>query len=184
MNMPELRCFLCLDDGRVLKLQPGDPQLQTVRSETARYIAVDVVPPRLQYQWISLFVSTVEDETLRARLEACINGKGAFRRFKDVLLTLPETRQSWFDYRDAQMRQYVVDWVRDHRIHPLNAAPWDEGPKSASEEAVASVDEIRDVLLQWSQQNDPATVFKPEALSTLATQLSHLFTHEEDPESS
>lgn len=127
MNMPEVRCFLAVEDGRVLKLPPGDPALATVRADPQRYIAIDAIPSRIQYQWLDEFIKSIEEESIRARMEAAINGKGAFRRFKDILLTLPDERRRWFEYRDQMMRQRIVDWVREQGITPLNEAPWVSG---------------------------------------------------------
>jgi len=39
------------------------------------------------------FIATVEDDHLAELLEVAINGKGAFRRFKDVLLKLPQGKR-------------------------------------------------------------------------------------------
>ena len=127
MNMPEVRCFLSMEDGRVLKLPPGDPALATVRADPQRYMAIDAIPSRIQYQWLDEFIKAIEDENIRARMEAAINGKGAFRRFKDILLTLPDERRRWFEYRDQMMRQRILDWVREQSILALNEAPWANG---------------------------------------------------------
>ena len=124
MNMPEVRCFLCIDDGRVLKLPPGDALLATVRSEPHRFLLVDAIPSRIQYQWLDDFIKAIEDEPIKTRMEAAINGKGAFRRFKDILLTMPDERRRWFEYRDQMMRQRIVDWVREQAIIPANPPPW------------------------------------------------------------
>ena len=124
MNMPEVRCFLCLEDGRVLKLPPGDALLATVRSEPHRFVLIDAIPSRIQYQWLDDFIKVIEDEPIKGRMEAAINGKGAFRRFKDILLTLPDERRRWFEYRDQMMRQRIVDWVREQAISPVNPPPW------------------------------------------------------------
>ncbi len=124
MNMPEVRCFLSVEDGRVLKLPPGDPALATVRADPQRYVAVDAIPSRIQYQWLDEFIKSIEDGETKRRMEAAINGKGAFRRFKDILLTLPDERRRWFEYRDQMMRQRIIDWVREQGITPLNEAPW------------------------------------------------------------
>lgn len=127
MNMPEVRCFLSVEDGRVLKLPPGDPALATVRTDPQRFLAIDAIPSRIQYQWLAEFILSVTDETSRGRMEAAINGKGAFRRFKDILLTMPEERRRWFEYRDQMMRQRIVEWVQEQGVTPLNPAPWTTG---------------------------------------------------------
>jgi hypothetical protein len=144
MNMPEVRCFLAVEDGRVLKLPPGDPSLATVRGDPQRYMAIDAIPSRIQYQWLDEFIKAIEDEPVRERMEAAINGKGAFRRFKDILLTLPDERRRWFEYRDQMMRQRIVDWVREQGIVPLNEAPWaidgQLGPNSSALGIIPSSD--------------------------------------------
>lgn len=138
MNMPEVRCFLSVEDGRVLKLPPGDPTLSTVRADPQHYMAVDAIPSRIQYQWLDEFIKSIEDEDIRGRMEAAINGKGAFRRFKDILLTLPDERRRWFEYRDQMMRQRIIEWVREQGVVPLNEAPWTlgEGSSEAAEMAL------------------------------------------------
>jgi hypothetical protein len=131
MNMPEVRCFLSLDDGRVLKVPPGDPRLAEVRGEPQRYAPVEAIPSRIQYQWLDDFIRSVETPDVRARMEAAINGKGAFRRFKDILLTLPEERRRWFEYRDIKMRERIVEWVAEHGVRATNEAPWQAEDKAA-----------------------------------------------------
>jgi hypothetical protein len=124
MNMPEVRCFLSMEDGRVLKLPPGDAALATVRADPQRYVPIEAIPSRIQYQWLDEFIRSIEEGDVRTRMEAAINGKGAFRRFKDILLTLPDERRRWFEYRDQMMRHRIVEWIREQGITPLNEAPW------------------------------------------------------------
>ena len=127
MNMPEVRCFLSLEDGRVLKLPPGDTALATVRGDPQRYVPVEAIPSRIQYQWLDEFIHSIEEGETRTRMEAAINGKGAFRRFKDILLTLPDERRRWFEYRDQMMRHRIVEWIREQGVAPMNEAPWAPG---------------------------------------------------------
>ncbi len=59
------------------------------------------------------FIATVEDEHLAQLLEVAINGKGAFRRFKDVLLNYPEEKERWFEFKDDRMRERALEWLDD-----------------------------------------------------------------------
>jgi len=59
------------------------------------------------------FIATVTDKNLQEKLEIAISGKGAFRRFKAVLISYPEERQRWFDFHEKAMREYVNEWVED-----------------------------------------------------------------------
>jgi hypothetical protein len=158
MNMPEVRCFLSIEDGRVLKLPPGDPTLSTVRADPQRYIAVDAIPSRIQYQWLDEFIKSIEEENVRGRMEAAINGKGAFRRFKDILLTLPDERRRWFEYRDQMMRQRIIEWVREQGVTPLNEAPWTLG--EGSSEAAEMAQEARHSV-NYRPSNSAAPTMPP-----------------------
>ena len=55
------------------------------------------------------FIATVEDEHLAELLEVAIDGKGAFRRFKDVLAHYPEERERWFRFKDTRMEQRALE---------------------------------------------------------------------------
>jgi hypothetical protein len=49
-------------------------------------------------------------------LSVAIRGKGAFRRFKDVLLDYPEARERWFAFKNEQMRQRALSWLASEDI--------------------------------------------------------------------
>ena len=38
-------------------------------------------------------------------LEVAVNGKGAFRHFKDVLLNYPEEEERWFQIKDGRLEK-------------------------------------------------------------------------------
>jgi len=59
------------------------------------------------------FIATVKDKRLVELLEVAINGKGAFRRFKDVLLNYPEERERWFQFRDDRVQEKALEWLGD-----------------------------------------------------------------------
>jgi len=59
------------------------------------------------------FIATVENEHLASLLEVAIDGKGAFRRFKDVLAGYPEERERLFQFKDERMEQRALEWLED-----------------------------------------------------------------------
>ena len=183
MNMPEVKCFLSLDDGKVLKLPPGDTKLAEVRAEPNRFASVDAIPSRIQYQWLDEFIKEIEDEPLRARMEAAINGKGAFRRFKDILLTLPDERRRWFEFRDVMMRKRIVDWVREVGIEPANEPAWTtekepgtngDGAPPKPPNTTQDTEELRDFLIDWVEKKG-GDAMTPLSLEQLAQAISYSF---------
>jgi len=179
MNMPEVRCYLCLETGKVMKLPPGDQGHATIQSEPTRYAAVEAIPSRIQYQWLDEFIKSIEDDTVRARMEAAINGKGAFRRFKDILLTLPEERRRWFEYRDVAMRTRISDWVREQGVEPINEPPWtEEGREQARldpDNDTNTLDGLRDYLIAWADGRNPEEALTPLSLESLAQSIGEQF---------
>ncbi len=63
------------------------------------------------YGDMQVFIQTVEDEDLREKLRIAIDGKGAFRRFKNVLVKYPEQRERWFEFKEERTKERVVDWL-------------------------------------------------------------------------
>ena len=79
-------------------------------------IAIEPIPSREAYEDMENFISSVRDPRARDLLERAIAGRGAFRRFKDTLLDLPELRQAWFAFHDARMGRRVIEWLVDQGL--------------------------------------------------------------------
>jgi len=62
-------------------------------SEPERYLSIPTESSREGYRDMVAFTESLEDENLKEKLWIALNGKGAFRRFKDVLLSYPEKRE-------------------------------------------------------------------------------------------
>ena len=93
-------------------------------SNPERYLRIDPTSSREQYRWMERFVSSVSDQPLRERLLIAIDGKGAFRRFKDVLLAFPAERERWFAYRSELLHFHIQTWLDHMRIEVANQPPW------------------------------------------------------------
>ncbi|MBS7251549.1 MAG: hypothetical protein KIH08_13315 [Candidatus Freyarchaeota archaeon] len=76
-----------------------------------RYILIPKMDPSEGYRDMEDFIETVQDENLKEKLYIAIDGRGAFRRFKNVLLNYPEERKRWFKFKDARVRERVKEWL-------------------------------------------------------------------------
>jgi hypothetical protein len=85
---------------------------------------VDPVSSREQYRWMERFIPMVEDAELRERLTSAIDGKGAFRRFKDVLMSHGPERERWFAFRSERLRVFMEAWLSAHALHPVPRPVW------------------------------------------------------------
>jgi hypothetical protein len=77
------------------------------------------------------FIPMVDDNELRGKLAQAIDGKGAFRRFKDVLMTYAADRERWFAFRSERLRTFMEAWLTAHAIKAVPRPGWgDAGPPS------------------------------------------------------
>jgi len=83
--------YLDLKTGEILFIsdymddEESDRLRNDIDQEFDRYERIPRVESHEGYEDMEDFIATVEDEHLAELLEVAINGKGAFRRFKDVL---------------------------------------------------------------------------------------------------
>jgi hypothetical protein len=106
-----------LPEWRKEALQEAD---QVEAGYGSRYIGVPQADSHEAYRDMQVFISTVQDERLEDRLWRAISGRGAFRYFKDVLTDYPRERERWFEFKDAQVRQRVLDWLESEGIEPID----------------------------------------------------------------
>jgi Uncharacterised protein family (UPF0158) len=64
------------------------------------------------------FIDTVSDERLRELLTVAIQGRGAFRRFTDVLARRLGEQQRWFDFQAARLAARAVEWLAEEGCEP------------------------------------------------------------------
>jgi hypothetical protein len=127
-NSPDQESFLDIENGDLLSITDGEPDAASRRARVAntpeRYVRVDPASSREQYRWMERFVGSVQDTALRERLLVAIDGKGAFRRFKDVLLAFPAERERWFSYRADLLHLHIQTWIEHTQLEVGNPAPW------------------------------------------------------------
>jgi hypothetical protein len=96
-----------MDDEEIGKLK------DQIDEDSDRYERIPEAESHQGYEDMVDFIATVKDERLAELLEVTINGKGAFRRFKDVLLNYPEERERWFHFRDDRVQEKALEWLSD-----------------------------------------------------------------------
>jgi hypothetical protein len=111
--------YLDLETGEILFLSGymDDEETEKLRDrideDADRYEQIPKAQSYEGYEDMKDFIATVEDEHLAELLEVAINGKGAFRRFKDVLLGYLEERERWFKFKDDRVRERALEWLDD-----------------------------------------------------------------------
>ena len=154
-NAPEVHSYLQLATGEVIRVVDGiaDPSMHARIAADSGYLRVDPVSSREQYRWMERFIATVEESAsptaprgsgataqfpapggeFRTKLVQAIDGKGAFRRFKDVLMAFPVERERWFTFRSERLRTCMEAWLETHGLEAIARPQWE----------VPSADDVR-----------------------------------------
>jgi hypothetical protein len=64
------------------------------------------------------FIGALDDPVLKEELTGALNGKGAFKRFKSVLIGYPKERKKWHGYNAAAMKKVITVWLNSLGIEP------------------------------------------------------------------
>lgn len=89
-----------------------------ISNESGRYVDIPRKPSFEAYNLMVEFTNTVKNRPLREKLNIALDGKGAFRRFKNVISDYPEEEKRWFTFKNKKLREEVVEWLNDLGIEP------------------------------------------------------------------
>jgi predicted nucleotidyltransferase len=74
---------------------------------------IEPIPSFEAYSDMQDFVERVSDRRASDLLGRSLEGRGAFRRFKDTLFEFPDLRETWFNFHEVRMRRRAIDWLVD-----------------------------------------------------------------------
>ncbi len=112
-------------DTRANEILPVSPFLDGIKESEKydsddRYLLIPKIPSRQSYEFMVEFTETVTDPQLKKFLSIALDGKGAFRRFKNVLDEYPEERKRWFDFEYEKVKEIASEWLKDEEIELLS----------------------------------------------------------------
>jgi Uncharacterised protein family (UPF0158) len=80
-------------------------------------VVIDPLPSYVWYQDMADFAEKIGDVAAGRRLMRAIQGRGAFRRFKNELHEeYPHLLPAWRAFRDVRARRRAVRWLVDHGL--------------------------------------------------------------------
>lgn len=145
-NAPEVHSYLHLTTGEVLRVVDGvaDPQMHVRIASDGNYLRIDPVSSREQYRWMERFIPMVDEGELRTKLVQAIDGKGAFRRFKDVLMSYSADRERWFAFRSERLRTFMEAWLTAHAVKATARPAWADPPVPPAPESEAIPESVEE----------------------------------------
>ena len=97
------------------------------------YVLIEPISSYEAYQWMEHFVADIvapKDAQAAENLSLALMGKGAFRRFKDVLSRLGETwEQAWYRWRDDQLMMAMKEWFESLPLTIPEVSPDEHGSR-------------------------------------------------------
>lgn len=68
-----------------------------------------------EYKMMEDFIDTIIDAQIYNQLLISINGKGAFRRFKDTCISYGII-DNWYKFRDSKYKDIAIEWCNENNI--------------------------------------------------------------------
>lgn len=65
-----------------------------------------------EYELIEEFIETLDKAEVREKLFGAIQGRGAFRRFKDGIIEHDVERQ-WYEFKEKKVKELVMEWCKE-----------------------------------------------------------------------
>src|SRR5262249_42107643 len=85
-------------------------------------IPIDPIPSDVWYQDMVDFADGISDARTGQRLTRTLQGRGAFRRFKNQLYRRPDLAPWWQALRNARARRRAIQWLLDQHLITQEAA--------------------------------------------------------------
>lgn len=92
--------------------------LDILLDESGRYVRIPERDSSEAHKAMTGFIETLQNPVLEEELVSALNGKGAFRRFKDVLIGYPKERKQWHGYNAKVMKKVITEWLHALGIEP------------------------------------------------------------------
>jgi hypothetical protein len=111
---PTIRLAWCVlwQDGEIGFEEREVEDQKTVDALMEPFTQVPQADTYEDYNLMVDFAATVQEPHLCKLLDVVLNGRGVFRRFRDVLARYPEERERWFEFRDDETRRQIDAWLQ------------------------------------------------------------------------
>jgi predicted nucleotidyltransferase len=97
-------------------------EIGLAEGDEERLVAIEPTPSYEGYSDMEDFIAGVRDPRARELLARAIEGRGAFRRFKDALFEFDQLRELWFAFHDARTERRAIEWLAANGLIDERAA--------------------------------------------------------------
>ena len=111
-------CYYNPEKDEIFLSNIGEYQDLTVDEIDELFEESIILPTRYEineYQIIEDFIETIKNVEINNNLQRLIQGKGAFRRFKDYCAEM-NIIQEWYDFRDKKYKEIAIEWCKQNEL--------------------------------------------------------------------
>ncbi|MBN2381860.1 hypothetical protein JXQ70_03170 [bacterium] len=119
----DFRCYFDTNSGTVVWKSSevmAKANQSEMKSGLQHLIEVPTISSREGWELMMDFIERVANPALKNKLMGSIQGKGAFRRFKDILAKSPHDQEQWFLYQDAAITKILLEWLVSINVESQN----------------------------------------------------------------
>jgi hypothetical protein len=99
-------------------------------------VPIEPIGSRDAYRDMVEFAESVADAVASDLLLRALEGRGAFRRFRDTLSEFPVLRDRWFEHSNAASECRAIDWLLDEGLVEHDDAEAERAARTATLTAV------------------------------------------------
>lgn len=101
-------------DTETCKVLTVEETGEDYREDEFRFLPLPAWRPVEGFQLMERFTGTLHNPLVREELrKALALGKGVFRKFKVVIKENPGIARLWYEFKDREMKQLVLNWYKD-----------------------------------------------------------------------
>jgi hypothetical protein len=86
--------------------------INIIEDENETYLDFTLRNEYDEYELVEEFIGKISEAEVREELFGAIQGKGAFRRFKDAIREYDIEKQ-WYDFKGTRLKELVIDWCKE-----------------------------------------------------------------------
>jgi hypothetical protein len=97
--------------------------LEVLLNENGRYVHIPERYSSEAHHVMTEFLEIIKNPVIKEELTHALNGKGAFKRFKNVLISYPKERKRWHGFNAKAMKRVIIEWLKSLGIEPVQIYP-------------------------------------------------------------
>jgi hypothetical protein len=97
--------------GESFESELWEETMDKIERDYDSYIKFEGMDSSKSFRMMEGFINLIGDTKLKSGLFAAIHSRKPFQQFKHLLLSYPDLRQQWFDYKQKRLTEYVEEII-------------------------------------------------------------------------